>query len=139
MNALTNRIALIAASALAFGTIAFGQTPVLKAQIPFAFQASTANLPAGTYTIRPVHVGGTSNAVALRNEASSRTTYISRQSTDTKAPASAAVLFNCGEKGCSLMGVRQADGTVSYYGKQHSKRDKEVALVAVPLNAVKAD
>ena len=43
MKTLSNRIALFAASAIVFGTVAFGQTAPVKAEIPFAFR-TTAGL-----------------------------------------------------------------------------------------------
>ena len=67
------------------------------------------------------------------------TIFLMRQSLDVKASAAPAVVFRCGEEGCVLSAIRQTDGTTSYYGKQQSKRDKEVALVAVPVLSVKAD
>ena len=139
MNALTNRIAIVAASALVFGTMAFGQTPVLKAQIPFAFQSAAGTLPAGTYTIRDARLQGSSDLVSFRHEASKRTAFLMRRSLDVSAPAAPSVVFRCGEAGCVLSAIRQSDGTTSYYGKYLSKHDKEVAMVSIPLESVKAD
>jgi hypothetical protein len=139
MNALTNRIAMITASALVFGTMAFAQAPVLKAQIPFAFHAASGTLPAGAYTIRETRTAGNTALVSLHHDASNRTIFLMRQSLDVKAYAAPAVVFRCGEEGCALSAIRQADGATSYYGRQPSKHDKEMALVAVPVLSVKAD
>jgi len=51
MKNIANRMIVFAVSALAFGTVAFGQTR-MTADIPFAFRTATGKLPAGTYELR---------------------------------------------------------------------------------------
>jgi hypothetical protein len=139
MNALTNRVSLIAASALVFGTMAFGQTPVLKAQIPFDFRTAWGTLPAGTYTIRDARTPARSDVVSLRNEASKQNFSLMRQMVEYEASSAPVVVFRCGADGCALSAIRQVDGTTSFYGAPQSKRDKEAALISVPVYSVKAD
>ena len=47
MKNIANRLIVLAASAFALGTVAFGQTR-MTAEIPFAFHTVTGTLPAGT-------------------------------------------------------------------------------------------
>ena len=69
MKTIANRIIVIAASVIALGTVAYGQT-TMTAEIPFAFRAASATLPAGTYTFDTS--SGIAHSVVIRNAATQR-------------------------------------------------------------------
>jgi len=139
MTPITNRIATLAAAAVVLSTMAFGQTKTMKAEIPFAFSTPSGTLPAGAYIVTDESRNNDSHIAALHNANSKKVVLVLGTQKDYYKKGDSAILFRCGDKGCALSGIRTADGTVSYNAPRQSKHDKEVALVAVPVQSVKAD
>ncbi len=139
MKPITNRIATLAAAAVVLSTMAYGQTNTMKAEIPFAFSTPSGKLPAGAYVVTDESKTSGSHIAALHSANSKKVVLVLGTQKDYYKKGDSAILFLCGEKGCALSGIRTADGTVSYNVPRQSKHDKEVALVAVPVQSVKAD
>jgi len=139
MKPITNRIAILAAAAVVLSTVAFGQTRTMKADIPFAFSTPSGALPAGAYVVSDETTRSGVHIARLRDAGFEHSAYVLSFQNDEYAKGSSAILFRCGEKGCVLSGLRSATGTVSYNVPRQSKRDKELALVAIPIQSVKAD
>jgi hypothetical protein len=140
MNILTNRIALLAAGAVVLGSMAYGQTTSVKAEIPFAFRTSAGTLPAGVYTIRSERATGPFSVTSLGSDALKEKVFVTRLSQDYNPNnTKAAVIFHCGDAGCALDSIRSGDGMTSYYPNLHSRRDKEVAIAATGSRYVKSE
>jgi hypothetical protein len=139
MKTFTNRIALFAASAVVLGTMAYGQSSVVKAEIPFAFEASGKTLAAGAYVLDPLPSKDGAQILALHSVASNRSVIAIGTPADPYAKGESAVLFRCNADGCVLAGLRSAAGTVTYGSAHKTPRAKEVAMVAVPLRVSNGD
>ena len=138
MKTIANRLIVIAASALAFGTVAFGQTR-MTAEIPFAFRTATGTLPAGTYEIRE-----TSNAahmVILRNIASQKSGFAGNPTYNTyrTAASGAALEFACVERNCSLKAIRTANASLEYRVPKSKDDSSKIAVISIPLKPLNAD
>ena len=144
MKTFTNRIALLAAGTLVLGATAWGQTVTMKAQIPFAFQASHKVLAAGAYTIS--EDGHTGTRVATVRSATTRNAVFAMATQlELQAKGSPAMMFLCGQEGCKLAAIRTSGGTVSYgpgvprNDARNASREEQLALIEVPLRAVNGD
>jgi len=138
MKSIMHRIAVFAASAVVLGTTAFGQTMVMKAQIPFAFHSGNATLPAGSYTLTSDAHNAT-QLTRLRNASANVAVYSVGSPNDSWAAGRTAVIFRCGSEGCRLSAIRTAAGTITYYTPGKTAREKEVAVNAVLVRASNAD
>jgi hypothetical protein len=144
MKTIANRIAVFAAGLLAFGTSgAFAQSR-MTADIPFAFETVTGTLPAGTYEVTEVHMGGAQHLMLLRNKETGKTSSVGIPVWDEWKRAGdrgPRVEFSCKAGACSLSAIRTFDGSMEYSGPSLPKNLKEdvVALVAVPLKAASGD
>jgi hypothetical protein len=138
MKTIANRLIVIAASAFALGTLAFGQTS-LTAQIPFAFRTAGGNLPAGTYQLSSVSVGGASSVI-IRDAASGKASFVGSGMLNVykKAPENPVVVFRCAGSNCSISAIRTGWGSVEYNAPKTPK-NAEVAVIEVPLKALSAD
>jgi hypothetical protein len=139
MKTFTNRIALFAASAVVLGTMAYGQGSVVKAEIPFAFEAAGKTLAAGAYVLSPVSSRDGGHILALRSVASNRSVIAIGTPVDPYATGNSALLFRCNADGCALSGIRSSEGTVTYNSGHKAARAKESAMVAVPLRVSNGD
>jgi hypothetical protein len=135
MKSFTNRLVVFAASAVALGTMAYGQT--MKAEIPFAFHTAKASLPAGNYMIERVSGAGVSaNVLRLYNTDSHRSVVAVSAPLDSYRGAAEkpSVVFACGAQGCILREIKTSTGIYSYPASGKSARDREtVSLIEVPL------
>ncbi len=132
MKSITNRFFLFAATAVFFGTTAFGQT-AMKAGVPFAFSIpGGAGEAAGNYVIN-LDANGGGKVLRLFN-------------TDTRHAAVAItfsagggpveqgnprLVFRCGDAGCALTEVWTANGG---YALAHGKVRPHEYLASIPLN-----
>jgi hypothetical protein len=139
MKTFTNRIAFLAASAVVLGTMAYGQSSAVTAEIPFAFQASGKTLAAGAYVLSPLPTKDGAQIVALRSVASNRSVIAMGTPVDPYAQGDSAILFRCNADGCVLAGMRSSAGTVTYGSAHKTARAKEAAMVAVPLRVSNGD
>jgi hypothetical protein len=138
MKTLTNRIALFAASAVVLGTMAYGQTNQMKADIPFAFHAGNGVLPAGEYTVSNERTPAGSAYTTLRSVSLKKGVIALGSPNDAHAAGSPILVFRCARQGCALAAIRSSQGTVTYNsGKAWPK--EEVATITVPLRVVNGD
>jgi hypothetical protein len=141
MKTIANRMIVLAVSAIAFGTVAFGQSR-MTAEIPFAFHTLNATLPAGTYEVRETQVGGSSHLVLLRNAASNKTSMLGGAVFNTYRTAAngAAIEFACKDGSCSLRAIRSSWSSLEY-ATPNKGRDKEksMAVVSIALKPVNTD
>ena len=128
MKTFANRLVLFAASALALGTIAWGQSSAMYAQIPFAFQTTHGWMPAGNYTL----VNNMSNkTVGLKNRDLGETAVVLYRDLGSRNSNRAAVKFRC-DDGCELVGIETPDYVISLFAHK-SSRAKEIAILARPV------
>jgi hypothetical protein len=140
MKTIANRLIVIAASTIAFGTVAFGQTR-MTAEIPFAFHTVNGTLPAGTYEIREITLGSASHVVLLRNAASQKSAFAGNPTYNAyrKAAGAPVLEFACVERNCSLKTIKTADASLEYVVPGTKDDSNKVALVSIPLKPPTAD
>jgi len=131
MKSITNRFFLFAATAVFFGTTAFGQTTI-KADVPFAFSIpGGAGEAAGNYVINlDSHYGG--KVVRLYN-ADTRHAAVAITFSAGGGPAeqrNPRLVFRCGNAGCALSEVWTVNG--GYAVVQGKIRPHEY-LASIPL------
>jgi hypothetical protein len=140
MKTIANRLIVIAASTIAFGTVAFGQTR-MTAEIPFAFHTANSTLPAGTYEVRETSVGGASHVVLMRNVASQKSAFAGNPTYNAWRKASAAPVleFVCVERSCSLKAIRTNTASLEYVVPKSKDDAGKIAVVSIPLKPLNAD
>lgn len=137
MKTIANRLIVFAASALALGTLAFGQNR-LTADIPFAFQTPNGTWAAGTYQLTP-QANSAAHAVVIRNMATNKVAIAGHAMLDYTASSSKPVLkFLCGQGVCALTAIRTSSGTLEY-SVSHKSKNAEWAVVEVPLKTLATD
>jgi hypothetical protein len=144
MKNVANRLIVFAASALAFGTVAFGQNR-MTAEIPFAFQTATGTLPAGTYTFTRAKLNGSDHLITVQNVA----TYQSLSAGipmfddyDKAGKSGASIDFACVAGKCSLKAVRTVSGTMVYLTPRRPRAEEKaspMALVTIPAKVSNGD
>ena len=139
MKTFTNRIALFAAGAVVLGTMAYAQNSAVKADIPFAFEASGKTFAAGQYTLSPLPSRDGARIVALSGVTSKQSVFAIGSPVDHWAKGNSAILFRCNADGCVLAGIRSPEGTVTYNPGHKPARAKESSMVAVPLRVSNGD
>jgi hypothetical protein len=142
MKTIANRLIVFAASAIALGTVAFGQTrPMMIAEIPFAFHTVVGTLPAGNYEIRETPVGGAAHVVSLWNTATQKGAFAGNPTYNAyrKASAGTVLEFVCVERNCSLKAIRSVDASLEYATPSRIKDDSKVAVISIPVKLVNAD
>jgi hypothetical protein len=137
MKTIANRLIVFAASTIAFGSMAFGQTRG-TVEIPFAFHTVTGTLPAGTYEIGETHVGSYTHVVVLRNTASKKTWYAGTPIYNPyRKTQGASVEFTCTGSSCNLTAIRGTNSSLEYVSPRKSRED--TAAISVPLKTKNAD
>jgi len=132
MKTLANRLVMFAASAVVFGTMAYGQT--MKAEIPFAFHTANATLPAGSYAINTRATNSSDRTIRLWNTATQRGVYVMGTQADPDRSGRSSLVFLCSNQGCSLSAIRTSERTFTYPAPHKAARDKEaVAVISIPL------
>jgi hypothetical protein len=130
MKSITNRLFLFAATAVFFGTTAFGQNP-MKASIPFAFSIQGGAAAAGDYVIN-LDTQSSGKVVRLYNV----DTHHAAVTLTVAAGGGIAehiqprLVFRCGDEGCALSEVWTANG--GYALPQRKIRAHEY-LASIPL------
>lgn len=140
MKTIANRLIVFAASAIAFGTVAFGQSR-MTAEIPFAFHTVSGSLPAGTYEIRETQLGGNAHVVFLRNTVTHKGTLAGTPVYNEyrKSASGAVVEFVCDGRNCSLSAIRTVSSSLEYATPHKSKDGEKMAVVAVAIKPAIAD
>jgi hypothetical protein len=139
MKTLVNRIVMVAAGALILGTMAYGQTE-MKATIPFPFRTSISTLPAGEYIVGRHDTNSGAPMATLRNQVTNSKVFVPGGMTDNWKAGSPSMVFRCSDDGgCVLTGIRTPYSAISYVLGRKSARDREAAVVVIPLRPVNAD
>jgi len=141
MKTIANRLIVFAVSAIAFGTVAFGQTRMV-AEIPFAFHTAKGTLPAGTYELRDTQVGGAPHMVILRNTVTYQSGFAGNPTFNAYRTAGngSALVFSCVEKNCALTAVRTSGYSLEYRAPRISRNEEgKVAVISIPVRQVNAD
>jgi hypothetical protein len=131
MKSLTNRFFLFAASAVFFGTTAFGQT-TMKADVPFAFSIpGGAGEAAGNYVIN-LDTHNTGKVLRLYNFDTHHGTLAITYSAGggPRQNVEPRLVFRCGDEGCALSEVWTANGG---YALAHGKIRPHQYLASIPL------
>jgi hypothetical protein len=131
MKSITNRFFLFAATAVFFGTTAFGQT-TMKADVPFAFSIpGGAGASAGNYVINLDSNGGTKVLrlynVDTHHSAVAITFGAGGGPGDQVEPR---LVFRCGDEGCALSEIWTLNGG---YAVAHGKIRPHEYLASIPL------
>ena len=138
MTNIANRLIVIAAGALALGSMAYGQSR-MTADVPFAFRTVSGTLPAGSYEIAP-QSNDSFHAVVLRNAATRKAVYAGTAMLDTwkRAADKPVIQFACVNGACALKSIQTLSGTLEYAPASKSKK-AEIAVISIPLKAANAD
>jgi hypothetical protein len=83
-------IAILAVANLAMAGTSFGQSKVVKADVPFEFTVGNQLLPAGTYTIRTE----TQGVIAIKNHDKPVAVYALVGQDGAKAPSGGKLVFH---------------------------------------------
>jgi hypothetical protein len=137
MKSITNRFFLFAATAVFFGTTAFGQNP-MKADVPFAFSIpGGAGEAAGNYVIN-LDTNGGGKVLRLYNVDThhSAVAITFNAGGDPAKQVQPRLVFRCGDEGCALSEVWTADGG---YAVMHGKTRRHEYLASIPLTIHQAD
>jgi hypothetical protein len=139
MKNIANRMIVFAASALAFGTVAFGQTRMV-AEVPFAFHTVNGTLPAGTYEVREMSAGVT-HVVVLRNTGTEKSAFAGNPTYNAyrKAANGPVLEFACSGHECSLRAIRSSSSSLEYAAPKKSKDGEKMAVISIAMKPVNAD
>jgi hypothetical protein len=138
MKTLANRIVMFAASAVLLGTMAYGQEH-MRAEIPFAFNAADAPLPAGNYEFDSPTIHGSGTTIRVLNSDSHKVVIVLSLPLDPyhKAADVPTANFVCQRGTCQLNSIRTYAGTYQYPATHKSGRDKEsLSLLTIKLAEV---
>jgi hypothetical protein len=116
--------------------MAYGQPPI-TVEIPFAFRAGTAMLPAGSYLF--YHSPGAVTKMTVENAASHQIVYsVGAYMDSNDTPAEASAVFVCTDGSCWLSAIRTHDGTLNY-ARHKIARDQSarVSVVSIPQISAK--
>ncbi len=130
MKSITNRFFVFAATAVFFGTAAFGQT-TMRADVPFAFHVPGGGVDAGNYVIH-LENGGNEKIVNFYNNDSHRSALAVSFRLFAK-PGEAIrprLVFRCGDTGCALSEVWSLDGG---YGIPQGKPRAHEYVASIPV------
>jgi len=138
MKTIANRILHCAAGALLLGASAFGQN-ILTANIPFAFHANGATMPAGSYRIDTLIDHGGMGVIRLRDAEAKKTASAIGTPMDFKAKPDSAphLVFHCKDNDCNLRQVWMPYAAYGY--PSHAKDSAGDRVASIPLTTTKAD
>jgi hypothetical protein len=140
MKTIANRLIVFAASAIALGTVAYGQTR-MTAQIPFAFHTVNGTLPAGTYEFSKEHGFALADTVVIRNVATGGMAFAGHSLYNSygRTPNGPRAVFVCGKDGCSLKAIRTWDAALEYNVPKSRNAEQAMAVITVPLKPLSTD
>jgi hypothetical protein len=144
MKTVANRLIVFAASALALGTVAFGQER-MTAEVPFAFHTVDSVLPAGTYEFTPVRLASVSHLLSVRNTATNESTAVGLPVFDQynkSTGANPTLTFVCQAGACQLKAIRTSNGTLNYPVTRPSRsaaKEAQVAVITIPAKVSSGD
>ena len=136
MKSITNRFFLFAATAVFFGTTAFGQTT--KAGIPFSFSIpGGASEAAGNYVVN-VDTHNSGKVLRLYNTDTHHAVVAIAFSTGggPREKVDPRLVFRCNDEGCALSQVWTVNGG---YELAHGKIRPHEYLASIPLTIQKGN
>ena len=139
MKTIANRIFQCAAGAMLLGASAFGQN-IMTANIPFAFHADGATMPAGSYRFDTSTNHGGTAVIHLLDAAAGKSAMAVGTPQDVKATPDQTphLVFHCKDSsGCDLRQVCMPYATYGYPTKVKDRADDHVA--SIPLTNTKGD
>ena len=139
MKTIANRIFQCAAGAMLLGASAFGQN-VMTANIPFAFHAYGATMPAGTYRVAAATDHGGTAVIQLRDTEANKSALAVGTPMDFKSVPDQAphLVFHCKDSGgCDLRQVCLPYASYGYPSRVKDRANDRVA--SIPLTTTKAD
>jgi len=126
---ITNKLMVVALSAAALGTMAYGATEKATAQIPFAFHTAGATLPAGSYEVTR-NFAGVNGMIRVWNTKTLKAAIVMGISSEAPGTNVATLRFSC-DDGCELVGVRSRNNVVTI--QPHRKLRRETAVIEIPV------
>jgi hypothetical protein len=126
---ITNRLMVIAVSAAALGTMAYGATETAKAEIPFAFHTAGRTLPAGSYEVTR-NFAGVNGMIRIWNTETLKAAIVMGVSNDAPGTNLTVLRFYC-DDGCELIGVRSRNNLVTL--QPHRKAWRQTAVIEIPV------
>ncbi|HKD08191.1 MAG TPA: hypothetical protein VKB79_19985 [Bryobacteraceae bacterium] len=136
MKTIANRIFQYAAGAALLTASAFAQSN-MTANIPFAFHANGATMPAGTYHVDASTTPSGSRFIVLRSRSTNPVIAVAGSLDAPSANRGARLVFHCKDNGCDLRQVWTNDAGYSYPG--HAKESADDRVASIPLTNAKAD
>jgi hypothetical protein len=127
---ITNKLLVIALSAAALGTTAYGATETAKAEIPFAFHTAGTALPAGSYEVTR-NFAGINGMIRMQNAVTRKAAIVMGISDEAPSTNVTVLRFSCSD-GCELVGVRSRDNWVTI--EPHRKAWRQTAVIEVPVS-----
>jgi hypothetical protein len=127
---IANKLMVIAVSAAALGTMAYGATETATAQIPFAFHVAGRTLPAGSYAVTR-NFAGINGMIRVWNTESLKAAIVSGVAGDAPSTNVTALRFYC-DDGCELVGVRSRNNMVTI--QPHRKSWRQTAVIEIPVD-----
>jgi hypothetical protein len=125
MKSLTTKLMIAAAALVAAGS---ASAQVLKADVPFAFQANGKTMAAGVYQ---VHTTGSRGVMTIRGK-HSVALAVPLTGIDAKE-ASAKLVFSCSRGGCALAQVWTGTAHGLVLATPKWQRKEEATLTVIPL------
>jgi len=140
MKTIAYRIIVIAASVIALGTTAFGQTR-MTAEIPFSFRTASGTMPAGTYEFNRAPSAVLGHSIIIRNVATDKSVFAGNSlfNSYSRATEAPVAVFVCGTDGsCALKALKTRDGSTEYDVPKSKNREK-MSEIKVPMKPLSSD
>ncbi len=139
------KMAAVAAVAM-FAQVAGAQSFVgrMKAEVPFAFEAGRASLPAGTYVLTMAPSPGGANLVTIGNMATNKSTHFVAPGPFRvdRLDVQPAVTFSCVADKCLLTSVRvlnKEHGTGAKHKMTSAERERLYSIQLTPAKGWTAE
>ena len=127
LNSFCKRFAALLGTA-----VASAQEKIEVAQIPFAFQADSRILPAGTYTVREYTRG-----LFILSDADAHSMFIPTPSMNTGAPENPRLVFRCYGNERVLSQIWLNDGSGYGLGKSSLEKNRKLEMASLVVVRVK--
>lgn len=134
MKSLTGKMIMIAAAMTVITGVASAQK--LTADVPFAFRAGRAMLPAGSYTVQSNRTAGGAEYVILQNQDTRAASIVVpyQAHLDSQKTVATKLVFACGGGRCALAEFwNGADGYGQRFAKPKAGPGEWAKVVEVPL------
>src|ERR1700693_5066439 len=110
MKNITNRLSLIAATALFLGTAAYGQTTsTMKADVPFGFAIPGGGATAGNYIVHLGNNGGGTVVSFYNVDTHKAVLAVTTNMPNGPGHETPRLVFRCGAIGCALSEIWTGD------------------------------